>query len=276
MRRSVIGVALALLLAAIGTVALVAYVTGAEERARAGEELIEVYVIEDLIPAGTPAEQIESALRIEEVPSKVRPENSVDNLASLAGQVAGVDLVPGEQLLASRFVTRSNFANREAGVDIPDDKVEITIALDPERAIGGLLLPGDNVAIFASFEPFDISPSVIQVDGQDVPLPESVSGATTAKTPNTTDLLIHKVLVTAVQQQASGNLNGDDERDPLTQAPENQLLITLAVDPADAERIIFTAEFGLLWLGAERATVPDTQDPVQTRGTIYSSLEPEL
>lgn len=271
MRRSVVGVVLALILAAVGTIALVLYVSRAEERAREGEELVEVYVVKDLIPAGTPSEQIEEALLVEEVPLKVRPENSVDNLANLAGQVTGVELVPGEQLLSSRFVTRTNFANREVGVDVPEDKVEITIALDPERAIGGLITPGDTVAVFASFEPFDIDANVVEVDGQAIAVPESISG-TQAKTPNTTDLLIQKVLVTAVQQAVKAGLGDEEERDPLTESPQDELLITLAVSPADAERIIFSAEFGLLWLGAERSTVPQTEDPIQTRGSVYQDV----
>lgn len=273
MRRSVIGVVLALVLAGVGTVALVAFVSRAEARALEGEELVEVYVIAELIPAGTPAEQIEPALVVEEVPLKVRPEDSVDNLGNLAGQVAGVDLVPGEQLLSSRFVTRTNFTNREAGVDVPDDKIEITIALDPERAIGGLLLPGDTVAVFASFEPFDLNANVVEVDGEEVPLPASISTDIETKTPNTTDILIQKVLVTAVQEAVSNGFDDDDERDRLTESPEDQLLVTLAVDPADAERIIFTAEFGLVWLGAERSTVPGLDDPAQTRASVYQDAE---
>lgn len=273
MRRSVVGVVFALVLAAIGTVALVLYVSRAEERAREGEELVEVYVVESLIPAGTPSEQIEDALRVEEVPLKVRPDNSVDNLADIAGQVSGVDLVPGEQLLSSRFVTQSDFVNRQVGVDVPDEKIEITIALDPERAIGGLVTPGDTVAVFASFEPFDIGANVVEVDGQEIAVPESLTQGTQAKTPNTTDLLIQKVLVTAVQQARTTGFGGDDEDvDPLTDAPEDELLVTLAVDPADAERIVFTAEFGLLWLGAERSTVPQTEDPIQTRGSVYQDV----
>ncbi|MFT7600341.1 MAG: pilus assembly protein CpaB [Acidimicrobiales bacterium] len=276
MRQSVIGVVLALILAAIGTVALVTYVSRAEERAREGEELVEVYVVEQLIPTGTPSEQIEPALRIEEVPLKVRPNNSVDNLANLAGQVTAVDLVPGEQLLGSRFVTRANFTNREAGVDVPDDKIEITISLDPERAVGGLLLPGDLVAVFASFEPFDLQANVVEVDGEEVALPASLAADTTAKTPNSTDLLLHQVLVTAVQEEISTNFDEDEERDRLKEAPEDRLLITLAVNPADAERIIFTAEFGLVWLGAERETVPDTDDPIQTRLSVYDKIDGPL
>lgn len=53
MNKKLLGVATALMLALIGTVALVAYVTNAEERALAGEELVEVYVVTTEIPAGT-------------------------------------------------------------------------------------------------------------------------------------------------------------------------------------------------------------------------------
>ncbi len=269
MRRSVIGILIALVMAAVGTVALVAYVNNAEERALEGEELVEVFVVETAIPAGTPAEQIESAITVEVVPAKVRPANAVDSIPSLAGMVVGVDLVPGEQLLRSRFVDRNNLINREAGVDIPDDAVEVTIALDPERAVGGLLNPGDTVAVFASFDPFDLAANIVEVDGEEIALPDSIATEVEGKTPNTTDIILHQVLVTAVQEEVSVGFNSDEERDRLTEAPENKLLVTLAVPAVDAERIVFTAEFGLLWLAVERSTVPEADGPIQTRDLIY-------
>ena len=54
MRRAV-GVAGAVLVALLGTMLLVGYVRGAEERALAGEELTEVLVVKTVIPRGTPA-----------------------------------------------------------------------------------------------------------------------------------------------------------------------------------------------------------------------------
>lgn len=273
MRRSVIGVLLALLLAGIGTFALVSYVSNAEERALEGEEVVEVYVVDSLIPAGTPAEQIEAVLRIEEVPQKVRADNAVENLASLAGMVVGVDLLAGEQLLASRFVERSDLINREAGVDIPDDSIEITIALEPERAVGGLLAPGDTVTVVASFEPFDLVANVIEVDGEEVALPDSVSSEVSGKTPNTTDVILQKILVTAVQEEAVRGLGDDEDRDELTEAPDGVIYVTLAVPVGEAERIVFAAEFGLIWLAIERSTVPDGDGPIQTRDSVYEDLE---
>lgn len=273
MRRNVLGVLIALVLAAAGTVALVAYVNNAEERALEGEELVEVFVVDTAIPAGTPAEQIEGAISIEVVPAKVRPENAVDSIPSLAGLVVGIDLVPGEQLLRSRFVDRNDLINREAGVDIPDDAVEVTIALDPERAVGGLLNAGDTVAVFASFEPFDLAANVIEVDGEEIALPDSIATEVEGKTPNTTDIILHQILVTAVQEEISTRFDSDDERDRLTEAPEDQLLVTLAVPAVDAERIVFTAEFGLLWLAVERPTVPAEDGPIQTRDLVYIDRE---
>ena len=44
----------AILLVALGTVALVTYVKTAEDRALAGEELVDVLVLDATVPAGTP------------------------------------------------------------------------------------------------------------------------------------------------------------------------------------------------------------------------------
>lgn len=276
MSRRVIGLIAAVILALVGTVALVAFVAGAEERALEGEELVEVYVVTELIAAGTPGDALEELVIVEEVPAKVRPVDAVDNLASLRGRVAAVDLQPGEQLIETRFVAVSEFADREVGVDIPEDMIEVTVALDPARAVGGLLEPGQTVAVLASFEPFQLSATAIDVDGEVIPIPGAIAGDTDAATPNTTDLLLRKVLVTAVQEDLSGSFGSSDEEvNRLEEAPEGSLLVTLAVRPFDAERVVFTAEFGYLWLAIERETVDEVDDPVKDRGNIYLGEEEE-
>ena len=274
MSRKLIGIISAVILAAVGTVALVAYVSQAEDRALAGEELVEVYVVNTLVPAGTPGSEVDDYVVIEQVPVKIQAEGSVDSLPSLATLVAAVDLVPGEQLVDTRFITRAEVTDRAAGVQVPDDKVEITIQLDPARAVGGLVEEGQTVAVFASFEPFDLNPTVVEVDGEEVALPEAVATEVEGKTPNSTDIILRKVLVTAVQETLSRTFSSeDDEVNRLDTAPDDALLVTLAVDPKDAERIVFTAEFGSLWLAIDRETVPEVSDPVQTRGTVYESPE---
>lgn len=277
MSRKIIGIVVAFVLAVVGTISLVAYVASAENRALAGEELVQVYVVTSTVPAGTPAEDLDQFVTVEEIPAKVRATGAVESLPALAGRVTAVDLVAGEQLVDTRLVERAAFTDREAGVTVPDDMVEVTIELDPQRAVGGLLEPGQTVAVFSSFEPFDLSSAVVNVDGKEVALPQAVAAEVDGKTPNSTDLILHKVLVTAVQMVqdqtaiGAGQTADGEEVDRLTTAPNDVVYVTLAVTPFDAERLVFTAEFGQVWLGAERDTVADDADPVQTRGSVYTA-----
>ncbi len=275
MNRKIIGIATALVLAVVGTVALVAYVSNAEDRALEGEELVEVYVVTQLIPAGTSGAEIDDFVTIEVVPLKVQAEGALDNLPVIATRVAAVDLLPGEQLVEGRFVTPADVTDRAAGVIVPDDKVEVTVQLEPARAIGGLIEAGQSVAVFASFEPFDLAPAVVEVDGEEVALPDAVAVEVQGKTPNTTDIILRRVLVTAVQEVPARNFNAEeDEINRLEEAPTDDLLVTLALDPVDAERLIFTAEFGLVWLAVDGVNVPIVPDPEQTRLTIYDNEAP--
>ncbi len=48
--------------------------------------------------------------------------------------------------------------------------------------------------------------------------------------------------------------------------------MTLGVDPAQAERLVFTAEFGMVWLGHEDDEAPEDGTRIQSRGTIYDDV----
>lgn len=275
MTRKVIGIIVALGLAVVGTIALVAYVSTAEDRALAGEELAQVYVVTSPVPAGTPATQLESFIQVQEVPVKVKAQGAVDDLAALGDRVAAVDLLPGEQLVNDRMVDVAAFADRAEGVKVPADMVEVTVELEPQRAVGGLVEPGQTVAVLSSFEPFDLAADVVQVNGQEVAVPQSVASEVAGSTPNSTETILRKVLVTAVQRSQSngggGGLGASDgtETDRLETAPEDTLLVTLAVLPIDAERVVFSAEWGSIWLAIDRDTVPTVDDPIMTRGNVY-------
>ncbi|MEZ5407591.1 MAG: RcpC/CpaB family pilus assembly protein [Acidimicrobiales bacterium] len=266
MNRRVTGFAVAVLLALVGTAALVVYVKGAERRALAGEQLVEVYVVRAPIASGTAAEELAGLVSVERVPIKVQASGAVTSLPSLAGQVAAVDLVPGEQLVTSRFVQRSQFTDRQAGVDVPEDMVELTVELDSQRAVGGLLEAGQTVAVLASFDPLGQNEAAVALDGKLVPLPASAVNGVGGDTANSTDLLLRKVLVTAVQEPAADAPVDPSQR--LTTAPGETIYVTLAVRPFDAERLVFTAEFGNIWLAVERPTVPEADEPGQTRGSV--------
>lgn len=257
------GAVAALVLASVGAVGLVAFVKGAEDRALAGEKLVDVFVVKSRIEAGTPGEEIQGSVRSEKVQAKTRAQGSVSDLASIGGLVASVDLLPGEQVTAERFVAAETFGRTGGQVDIPEGALEVTVSLEPERAVGGVLRPGSRVGVLASFEPFDVS-NPIDVDGATVP-----AGG---KTPDSTHLILHKVLVTNVQSARTFSFEmggGDDEEGATAPAPAENLLVTLALDAPSVERVVFAAEHGTLWLAIEPVDANEDGTRVQTRGSVY-------
>ena len=269
-----IGVVFAVLLAAIGTFVLVQYVSSADERALEGQETIEVLVLNEAVPAGTPAEELAATVNTALVPARTQVPGSVASLEQLSGTVAAVDLVPGEQLLLSRFIEPEVFESQDEFV-VPDGLVEVTVSLSPERAVGGALKQGDLVAVLASFDPFDLDGTEptddnVPSDIEEVILPTADSKK--PKTPNTTGLIIHKVVVTNVQVERLPTEpdEGADTAD-YSLAPTGNLLVTLGMEPANAERVIFSSEFGTIWLAGEQETTPEGGTQLQTRITIYEN-----
>ena len=258
MNRKVMGMLGSVLMATVGTVILVAYVKGAEGRALAGEQVVDVYVVDQPVAKGTTAEAVRPLLRTERVPLKVRANGSVRDLAALEGKVAAVDLLPGEQLVDRRFVTPEDAAL--GGVDVPDGLLQTTIALEAQRALGGNIKPGDTIALTASFAPFDLD-GVVSEDGA-----EQESG--TKKTSNSTHLILHKVIVTDVQGGVAPPAEGA-EQPAVAPAASDQILVTLALDAPSVERVVFAAEFGTVWLSSEPEDAPEDGTNIQTRGTIY-------
>jgi pilus assembly protein CpaB len=278
--RKWIGILVAVVFAAFGTVVLIGYVRSAEERALEGQESAEVLVVAEPVAAGSSAEEIAGKVATELVPAKVQAPGSVASLQEIAGRVAAVDLVPGEQLLAARFVAPEAYATMD-DFAIPDGMVEVTISLSPERAVGGALRQGDLVAVFASFDPFDLDgvepgDEEVVINVQDVVDLENILGSTpqSAQTPNSTHLVIHKVVVTNVQVERlpTDEENPTDGDAGVALAPTGNLLVTLAMAPPNAERFVFTAEFGTVWLAHEAETATETGTRIQTRNTVYEDV----
>jgi pilus assembly protein CpaB len=203
MRRRLLAAFAALVLLFVGTVVLLAYVRGADARALAGVRTTEVLVADRPIPEGTPAEELTALVRTEVLPAKAALEGRVTDLGDLAGQVATVDLQPGEQLLAGRFAASEDLGTPGV-VPVPDGLQEVSVQLEPQRAVGGRLAAGDAVGVVVSLED------------------------------KRTHAVLHDVLVTQVQgapapaeQDASGT-----ETAAASAAPTSSLLVTLAPSTA--------------------------------------------
>jgi pilus assembly protein CpaB len=275
--RRVIAVVVALLLAGLGTFLLVHFVQGAADRANKGKILVPVLVVDTPIAAGTRAEDLADQVRLGEIPAEFLATGAVTDLATLAGKVAAIRLLPGEQVVSSRFVTPEDYATE--GIEAPSNMVRVTLSLSPERVVGGHLAPGDVVAVFASFESFPLNTleptgltdrEIAGVTTTTLPGQQGQSGSILSS-PSSTKIILHKVLVTNLQteelpREASEQ---DTATGALELAPTGNLLITLALQPADAERLVFAAEHGSVWLAAEGSEVSEADTTVQTRRTVY-------
>src|SRR3954466_12017187 len=105
-KRRIVGIVAATLLAIIGTVALVGYVQSAKDNAVAAESLVDVYVVDKLVPKGAEAETIKSSVSLEHVPSRLEQPGAVSNLGDVGANVAGADFQPGDQLVKARLVPK--------------------------------------------------------------------------------------------------------------------------------------------------------------------------
>lgn len=277
MNRRIVGIALAVILGLGGTFALVKYVQSARDDAAEPEPTTTVVIVTKALPQGASFSQIESNTESAEIPERLVAPDALEDLDQLSEElVASVELRPGEQLLRSRLVQPRTLVS----VAIPDGLQELTIAFDPERALGGQVEPGDSVGVLLSFEPFEVTASTQEapVDGTE---PAGAETVTTTRTPKTTHLTLDQILVTGVQYsqidaerstETRDDTDGDGGNDDvavaadINEAPRDQLLVTVAVTASEAEQIVFTAEFGRIWLTGQ---TPDTDED----GTRILTLE---
>lgn len=235
MKTRIIGAALALVLAVIGAVVLVTYVRGADARAAEGAELEDVYIVETEIPQGTAGEEVREFLRVDQMPKRNANEDRVTDLADLAGLVALSPVLPGEQLLNSRFAEPAVLA-AQGEIPLPEGLQEVTIPLEVARVVGGEVTPGSTVGVLYSTNT------------------NRISGNTGIAV---TQFLFHKMLVTRVTPGSTvtvGDASGSSTE-------VNTIMVTMAASTPQIERLVYAAEQqedgnGGIWLTLE----PETAD----------------
>ena len=239
MRRRLLAALAALVLAATGAVVLLAYVRGADARALAGVQTVDVLVVDRPVAEGTPGEELAELVRTERLPAKAAVPGAVTDLGELAGRVATVDLQPGEQLLAARFAVPEDLGV-PGTVPAPEGAAEVSLLLEPQRAVGGRLAAGDTVGVHVS------------LDG-------------------TTHAVLHRVLVTQVQGApvAVADGEGTDTASSGGAAPSASLMVTLGLRPEAVEAVVFGMEHGTVWLSLEPEGVDTSGTEILTPANVY-------
>jgi pilus assembly protein CpaB len=235
-RRRIVTVFVAVGLAVLGGVLLLRYVSAADQRALAGMQTTQVLVVTQPVPDGTSADKLSGLVEMRTLPSMAVVPGAVSNLSELSGRVTTTELQPGEQVLASRFADPATAAG---GVAVPSGMQQVSVLLEPQRVVAGDVAPGATVGVFLS----------------------------TAEKPLQTHLTLHKVLVTKVQ----GGLSAAPSDGSEAAEPDlgGNVMVTLATTAANAEKIVFAAEHGSIWLSAEPDDASTSGTSVVTEGNIY-------
>ena len=87
MKSRLLGGMAALVLAVVGTLMLVNYVSHADRRAQNSLDPVDVIIIDSAVPAGTTAEDLRSHVRVRSIPGAAKADDALSSLDGTEGQV---------------------------------------------------------------------------------------------------------------------------------------------------------------------------------------------
>jgi pilus assembly protein CpaB len=227
------------------------YLNSARLELEAESQPVDVLVAQQDLPVGATAEQLLQAEQIvlTTIPRQYVSDSAVSSSASIEGQVLAFPVSKGEQVTAARFKYPAEVGLSYA---VPKDYVAVSIPSNAVKGVSGLVKPGDHVMVMATFESTaEFTDAITKVIlrkarviavGADLSTPES--GTTT---PESTE-----------EEDEGGGLTGSAR---VRSGDQTAGTLTLALPPAEAEKLVFAEEKGSVWLaliGSTTAEVPAT------------------
>jgi pilus assembly protein CpaB len=206
-------VVLALMLAVAATGAVYLYVHGVQHASTSPGSLTVIVSKQD-IPAGS---RLDTLINQGDFTSLPVPRNAVvagavTDLSQLKGRTTSSFIIQGEQITTARL---QGSAQPTGGVlGIPGGDQAMTLALESERAVNGAIQGGDHVVVYGTFTS------------------QGKGGAETLT-------LVSDVQVLRVANTSAGSTSSGGQ---------GTQLITLALSPQDAGRVVLAQEKGSVWL----------------------------
>jgi pilus assembly protein CpaB len=218
-RRKVL-LAVAAVIAALGTLLVFLYVRGADTRADERYQAVQVLRVVKPIAAGETVEAAQAAGKFEtsSVSQKDQLPDALTGTEDIQGKVAVTALYPGEQLISSKF----GASGAATGLTIPKGKIAISVNLTDPSRVAGFVNPGDNVAIFMT--------------GTDA------AGSFSR-------MLLPKIQVIGVGATTVVSTTKKDTEGVETTDELPKTLLTVAVTQAEAERVLYGSTNGELAFG---------------------------
>lgn len=210
-RRRVLLV-VAAIIAALGTLLVVLYVRGADNRANDKFDAVKVLTVTKQINAGETVAAAQAAGKIElgSVAEGQRLPGALDSLSTIETQIAQTTLYPGEQVIAAKFASTVASGNN---LTMPKGSIAISLNLTDTGRVAGFVNPGNKVAIFLT-------------------------------TPAFTRLLLSNVEVIAVGATAVVPTTRTDASGTQTTEQLPRTLFTVGVTQAQAEKILYATNGG--------------------------------
>lgn len=256
MGRRVLAIFAAAVIALIGVVSVLLYANGADARAVSANEPTTVYVSTKAIPASTQLKDaVRSGMLVKTViPAKGVPVGALTGVnADNESLLAVTDIGPGEYVLASRFGTTPQGSKV---IEVPSGKVAVSVQLSDPARVGSFVTPGTHIAIFDSYKikALGTSSQAQQVNGADI---------------EGTSLLLDDVQVIGMGNTA---LNPGTPAAAGSAAPAAApgYLVTVAVTPFQAARLIHAINAGTLYAVLRSSDLKMTNTPTVTDLNIFA------
>jgi pilus assembly protein CpaB len=249
--RRTLALVAAVVLAAIATVALVSYVQSANNKNKNKQTLVNVFVAKQLIPAGQSADTAisQGLFQTIQVPALARSDDAITSLDQIKGEQALVDIQKNEQILRSRFALAGS-GNGQTGalkLNLPANLQAISIQVAVPPGVANFIQVGDFVSVIADV---------------DLQLP---NGQTSGKVAGYVAQDVQVLAVGALQTTAA--TNGNPASTSVVQ-PQGNVLVTLAVNPAQAQRLVLGTLDGALYF----TIVPKGQKPANVIGRLKTNI----
>jgi pilus assembly protein CpaB len=238
-RRTLLLIA-ALVVAALGTTGVFLYVNGVDKRAEANLSLVQVLVATQPVDAGTTAKDAyaSGSLQLRRfLAESVDGLGALSDISTIENKVALSPIAPGEAIVAGNFGSASDTSN----LPIPPNKIAVSISVDVPGRVGGFVNAGSEVAIFFT--------------------ENGASGQSSTRS-----------LLPRVQVIAAGSTTLATKDTSSTAPPtQDSALLTLAVDQADAQKLIFAKDHGTLTLALLTSTsTVDQTAPGTTAQNLFN------
>lgn len=261
MNRRVVGLVVAVVLAAVATVALYLYVNRADERAAQEFDLRQVYVATQRIEAGTPVDAAisQGLIQQREIPDTAVAEGAIGSLDQIQGQVATVPIVAGQQIVVENFGAQAS-VGIGSDIEVPEGLQAVSVDLSVVPGLAGFVDAGERISVLTLID-LDADQATQQPAAQQ-PAEGETEAAQQPTTPQASGegqqarYVVQNALVLAIGQRVTTfDENGTPTGKGIQESNDNYIF-TLALTPTEIEKLVFAKDQGTLWA----TLLPETED----------------